>query len=151
MGHDYLEELRHAVGLNHYICRRQQKGARGIKEMQKVSKQQADTSRKKGVIISDYIHNWSKISSLLMTGHITARSGEDRLKALKPLDSRRDAAFFEEWGAQAASYMGHRNLNVTWIWRIAMEGQPAQITIDGSEIKKLTDSWESEGMNNHSS
>lgn len=145
MGHDYLEELRQAVGLNHYIYRRQQKNARGLKEMQKVSKQQADTSRKKGLIISNYIHNWSQISSLLMTGHVQAEFGEDRLKGLKPLDSKRDVTFFEEWGAQAASYMGHRDLNVSWIWRIAMEGQPSHLTIQGSEIKKLTDSWESEG------
>lgn len=146
MGHDYLEDLRQAVGLNHYISRRIQKSARGLDQMQKASKQRAVTSRHKQAIIANYIRNWQKISGLLETGHISARAGEDRLKGLQKLDSKDDIQFFEEWGSQTTSYMGHQHLNVTWIWRVAMVEQPSHISLKNESVKKLTDNWESEGI-----
>jgi len=86
IGHDCLADLRHAIGLNHYICRQQQKSAHGLREMQQVSKQQSDSSRKKGFIICCYIQNWKRISCLLSSDHIIlTRQVEDRLKGLKLL------------------------------------------------------------------
>jgi hypothetical protein len=146
IGHDYLAELRHAVGLQHYLLRREKKSARGVKGMQKVSRQQASTARQKSSIISDYIRNWKRIARLLSSGLIHVQEGEDRLKGLQELNSKRDVQFFEEWGTQTSNYMGHRNVNVTWIWRVAMEGQPDAVILEGSSVKRLTDAWESEGQ-----
>jgi hypothetical protein len=58
IGHTLLEDLRHAIGLHHYLLRKVTKSARGDAGKKAASKQTASASKKKGGIIKDYIDNW---------------------------------------------------------------------------------------------
>lgn len=143
IGHDILQDLRTATGLHSYIMRRQ-KHSRGQAQMEKVSKCQDRASRKKQALVQNYISNWQKISRILRISNISHQR-DILLKGLQPLSKDEDIRFFEEWGNQPTNYMEHSQVNLSWIWRVAMEGQPDKVPIQSSEIKNLTDSWESEG------
>jgi hypothetical protein len=144
IGHDLLQDLRVAAGLHSYYFRRQNH-SRGRAQMERVAKSQDSASKSKSAIISKYIKNWQSISQILKNDNTLNSQSSTLLKGLRQLNASEDVKFFEEWGTQTGSYIGYTELNVSWIWRVAMEGQPKAIIVKGSEIKELTDSWESEG------
>jgi hypothetical protein len=110
------------------------------------SKQTVSASKKKGGIIKDYIDNWKRIQQITSCNIIPNSEATALLHGLQELDSERDTKFFQEWGEQSTSYMGHRGLNVTWIWKVAMAGNalPGDRN-DKQTIRDLTAEWESEG------
>jgi hypothetical protein len=144
IGHDLLQELRVAAGLHSYYLRRQ-KHSRGRVQMERVAKSQDSASKNKSTIISKYIKNWESISQILRNDNSLTDQSPTLLKGLQQLNASEDVKFFEEWGTQTGSYAGYSELNVSWIWRVAMEGQPSALIVKESEIKELTNSWESEG------
>lgn len=144
IGHDILQELRIAAGLYNYFLRRQ-KHSRGVAAMKQVSESQSSVSRKKGATVSAYIQNWGRINNLIKSGLVIIDNAKSRLCGLQQLDSTEDVKFFEESGAQTSGYLGHTNLNVSWIWRVAMKDQPEHLRLDSSAMKAFTNDWESEG------
>jgi hypothetical protein len=144
IGHDLLQELRMAAGLHSYFMRRQ-KHSRGRTQMEKVSKSQAAASRKKNAIVTSYSRNWEKISHIFSINSELNLIRDELLKGLQVLNKTEDVKFFEEWGVQTENYMGFTPLNVSWIWRIAMDGISQKFQVDRGQVKQLTDSWESEG------
>jgi hypothetical protein len=145
IGHDLLQELRISAGLHSYYVRRQ-KHSRGRAQMEKVAKSQNSASKRKSKLIGDYIKNWRRISEILKANKRLDMQKEGLLKGLQQLNKAEDVKFFEEWGSRTGDYSGFSNLSISWIWRVAMEGQPGSVSIGGNEIKTLTDSWESEGI-----
>jgi hypothetical protein len=144
IGHDLLQDLRMAAGLHSYFTRRQ-KSSRGRSQMEKVAKSQAAASRKKNAIVSSYTRNWGKISHIFSTHSDLHLTRDELLKGLQELNRIEDVKFFEEWGVQTESYMGFTRLNVSWIWRIAMDGTSQDFLVESGQVDQLTDSWECEG------
>lgn len=144
IGHDTLQKIRIAAGLHNYYTRHQ-KHSRGREQMLRIARSQGSESEKKAKLISHYIANWSKIESLLKKySHLRAQKNH-LIKGLQVLNRSEDVKFFQEWGGQTAEYMGHSHQNISWIWTVCMENQSARLT-EKSEIKKLTGTWESEGI-----
>jgi hypothetical protein len=147
IGHELLQEIRNYACLHHYITRKKQKDSRGNKQMEAVAKQQSTVASKKAVLVGKYISNWRQITAIFNVMPCLQSQKESILKGLQRLDREEDVKFFEEWGSQTGSYTTHSSLNISWIWRVAMEGrQPSQFSgAQLSELQKLTNSWESEG------
>lgn len=145
IGHDILQELRVAAGLHNYYLRRQ-KDSRGLAAMKHVSEAQSSASRKKGAAVSAYTQNWLRINKLLRSGLITVDGAKTRLCGLQQIDSAQDVKFFEEPGCQTNSYLGNENVTVSWIWRVAMKGQPDIFPRNSNAMKAFTSDWESEGV-----
>ncbi len=143
IGHDILGQLRHAIGLHHYLMRKGKK-SRGLKQSIGISKQQSNAAINKGKLISKYIKNWNRLNGLITSGVIPQRGAKQKLKGLQELNRQQDIRFFQEWGEQSTNFMDHQKLNVTWIWRIAMNNRsPGKYR---GSVKKMTDEWESEGL-----
>ena len=113
--------------------------------MERVAKSQATASRKKSSIVGSYTKNWNKMKQIFSRNPSLIPTKDELLKGLQELNKMEDVKFFEEWGVQTGDYMGFSSLNVSWIWRIAMDGQTEDLSVDPSQVKQLTDTWESEG------
>lgn len=145
IGHDVLEELRNVVGLQHYLLRKVKISARGFNQMKAVSRQQSKTKLDRETLITNYIKNWEHIKLLIDSGSLPPSSEPDRLQGLQPLDRQKDVQFFKEWGAQAPTYSIQSDLNVTWIWKVAMGSKTKNALMTKSNIEQMTAGWESEG------
>lgn len=77
IGHDILGQLRHAIGLHHYLMRKGKK-SRGLKQSIGVSKQQSNAAINKGKLISKYIKNWNRLNGLITSGVIPQRGGQNK-------------------------------------------------------------------------
>ena len=148
IGHELLDELRRAVGLHSYLLRRAS-NARGQEQMKNVSGQQKMASRKKTHVISEYVRNWARLSKLLSGSALTNAQREDALQGLRQLNSKSDAKYFEEWGSRTGEYVASGKHSVSWIWWVAMlENASTSAQKPGkSDIKSMTEEWESEGKN----
>ena len=146
-GHELIDELRRAVGLHSWLMAGKGK-ARGVKSMAKVSGSLKAAARKRNDIISDYIHNWSRISKLKDAGVLRADGFNSALQGLQKLDRQTDIKFFEEWGNRTGNYVPASGNGASWIWQVAMSGQIRQVNEDAplSDIERMTKSWESEGI-----
>lgn len=145
IGHSILEDLRHSIGLHHYLMRKVVKRARGDKEKKAVSKQAADSSKKKTNLTRDYINNWDRISKIINSSIIPDSEAVRLLSGLEELNPQTDTKFFTEIGDQPTSYIGHRAPNVSWIWRIAMSIAEESEENPTSVGSLSSDDWESEG------
>ena len=132
--------------LYHYITRKQ-KHSRGQRQMQAVSKQQSTIASKKSALVSKYANNWAQIIKVFQKVSALDKDKSSLLKGLQKLDHSDDVKFFEEWGSQTGSYTSHTELNLSWIWRVAMEEWQSCCFTSGDFEKShaLTSSWESEG------
>lgn len=144
LGHDILHEIRLTTSLHHYYSRRQKKSRSRI-QVQQVSQVQSKTAKAQAEHISNYIFNWKALMDIFSNFPVLTCERNSLLKGLQQLNKEEDVKFFEEWGNQATNFSTSSNLNVSWIWRVAMEGQPNTYPVRNDGIKRLTDSWESEG------
>lgn len=160
IGHDLLQDLRHAVGLYHFLVRKVKKDARGDFERSKVSKQTSSASGNRDKIISDYIKNWNAINTIVKSDIVP--NAKELLRGLQELDGQKDAKFFTEWGQQTSDYNVSNTYHMTWIWKIAMSGKVSEVTNrsepeatdhnsesnaleSGEKAKNFTEEWEREG------
>lgn len=146
IGHELLQEIRNSACLYNYISRRQ-KESRGQRQMQAISKQLNTISSKKSALLSKYKYNWKQIMVIFGKIPTLHQSRKTILKGLQELDCSKDVKFFEEWGSQTGSYSAQSELNLSWIWRVAMEDkQPHRFSSTESlKVEKLMGTWENEG------
>jgi hypothetical protein len=114
--------------------------------MEKIKKSQISASRKKSQNVKLYITNWKDIKKLCSLNPRMMGLRESVLKGLQTLNREEDVVYFEEWGEQTNPYTANAQLNVSWIWNVAMQSKTA-ICNDKSSVESLTRSWEREGMN----
>jgi hypothetical protein len=144
LGHELLQLIRTTAALYCYYNKKQ-KEARGKAQMDKVTKSQRSASSKRSESVRAYILNWRKIERLLSTYPSLSRARRGILKGLQVLNREEDVVYFEEWGERTLEYTAQLRLNVSWIWRVAMEHDSSVVTNEEGSIAALTDAWEAEG------
>ena len=142
--HEILNDIRIAAGLHSYYNRKKG-GARGKAQMDSVSRSQKAASTRKANHVKKYCNNWRRLTKVLEMDRDLKRQETQLLKGLQPLNKEEDVVFFEEWGTKAESYMGHLHLNISWIWKVAMQANESIVLNVPDQINDATRVWESEG------
>ena len=140
MGHNLLQEIRNAAGLQNYYSRKQKKKTRGFAEMKSVAQSQKRIGTDKSRFVQKYNRNWKHIQTLLNLSSLSIYEKPLHLKGLRAITGAEDITFFTNMDDN-----GDRTTDskISWIWEVAMLDQPEHKS--NRTMEELVTNWESEG------